>query len=66
MSSFDSSKDKKLVSAPEVVSMMSKITEEKRIGPNYSNWSKTIYLYLWSIRMDSYLDNDPPTNDSKE
>ena len=46
--------------------MMSKITEDKLTGPNYSNWSKTICLYLKSIRMTSHLDKDPPTDDSKE
>ena len=58
--------DKKLVSVPEVVSMMSKITKEKLIGPNYLDWSKTIRLYLRGIRMVSHLDEDPPTDDSKE
>ena len=66
MSSSDSSKDKKPVSALEVVWMMSKITEDKHIGPNYSNWSKTICLYLQSIRMANHFDKDPPTDDSKD
>ena len=61
-----SSEDKKPVSAPEVVSMMSKTTEDKLTGPNYLNWSKTICIYLRSIRMASHLDKDPPTDDSKE
>ena len=66
MSSSDSSEDKKSVSALEVVSMMSKIKEDKLIGPNYSDWSKTISLYLRSICMTSHLSKDPPTNDSKD
>ena len=66
MSSSDSSEDKKPVLALEVVSMTSKITEDKLTRPNYSDWSKTINLYLRSIRMISHLDKDPPTNDSKE
>ena len=66
MSSFDFSKDKKHVSVLEVVLMMSKIMEDKLIGLNYSNWSKTIRLYLRSIRMANHLDKDPPTNDSKD
>ena len=66
MSSSYSSKDKKSVSALEVVPMMSKITEDKLTGPNYSDWSKTICLYLWSIRMTSHLDKDPPMDDSKD
>ena len=56
--------DKKLVSASEVVPMMSKITEDKLTSPNYLDWSKTICLYLRSIRMSSHLDKDPPTDDS--
>ena len=63
MSSSNSLKDKKPVSAPEVVSMMSKITEDKQIGLNYSKLSKTIHLYLGSIRMASHLDKDHPIND---
>ena len=66
MSSSNSSKDKKPVLAPEVVPMMSKITEDKPTDPNYLDWSKTILLYLRSIRMASHLDKDPPTDDSKE
>ena len=60
------SADKKPVSAREVVPMMSKITEDKLIGPNYLDWSKTIHIYLRSICMASHLDKDPPTDDSKE
>ena len=60
------SADKKSVSAPEVVPMMSKITEDKLTGPNYLDWSKTIRLYLRSICMVSYLNEDPPTDDSKD
>ena len=66
MSSSDSSEDKKSVSALEVVSMMSKIKEDKLIGPNYSDWSKTICLCLRSICMTSHLSKDPPTDDSKD
>ena len=66
MTSLDSSEDKKYVLAPKVVPMMSKITKDKLIGPNYSDWSKTICLYLRSTRMASHLDKDPPTDDSKE
>ena len=66
MSSSDFSEDKKLVAALEVVSMMSKIMEDKLTGPNYSDWSKTIRLYLRSIRMANHLDKDPPADDSKD
>ena len=65
MSSSDSSEDKKPVSTPEVVPMMTKITEDKLTGPNCLG-SKTICLYLWSIRMTSHLDKDPHADDSKE
>ena len=58
--------DKRPVLAPEVVSMMSKITEDKLTGPNYLDWSKTVRLYLRSIRMVSHLIEDLPTDDSKE
>ena len=63
---MSSSKDKNHVSTPEVVPMMSKITEDKLTSPNYLDRSKTIRLYLRSSRMASHLDKDPPTNDSKE
>ena len=66
MSSSDSSEDKKPVLGPEVVLMMSKIMEDKLTGPNYSDWSTTIHLYLRSIRMAGHLDKDPPTDDSKD
>ena len=66
MSNSNSLEDKKPISAPEVVSMMSKIMEDKQIGLNYSELSKTIHLYLRSIRMASHLDKDPPTNDSND
>ena len=60
------SADKKPVSVPKVVLMMSKITKDKLTGPNYLNWSKTIFLYLRSIRMASHLNEDTPTDDSKD
>ena len=66
MSSSDSSEDKKPVSTPEVVLMMSKITEDKLTGSNYLDWSKTTRFYLRSIRMTSHLDKDPQTDDSKD
>ena len=39
---------------------------ETPISSNYSDWIKTIRLYLRSIRMTSHLDKDPPTDDSKD
>ena len=59
------SADNKPVLTLEVVLMMSKITKGRLIGPNYLDWSKTVRLYLRSIRMASHLTEDPP-NDSKD
>ena len=59
--------DKKPISTPEVVLMMSStITKDKLTGPNYLDWNKTIHLYLRSIHMANHLDEDPPIDDSKE
>ena len=60
------SEEKKPTLKLEVVPMMSKITEDKLTGPNYLEWSKTIRIYVRSVRMDGHLTKDPPTNDSKE
>ena len=66
MSCSNSSEDKRPVSVLEVVPMISKITEDKLTGLNYSDWSKTIRLYLRSIRTTNHRFKDPPTNDSKD
>ena len=58
------SKEKKLTLKPEVV--MSKITEDKLTGPNYLEWSKTIRIYVKSVRMGGHLTKDPPADDLKE
>ena len=58
--------DKKPAAVPEVVPMMSKITEHKLNGLNYLEWSKTIRLYVRSICMAAHLTKEPPTNDLKE
>ena len=42
----------------EVVSMMSKITKHKLNGLNYLDWSKTIHLYVRTIRMAAHLTKD--------
>ena len=60
------SEDKKLVVAPEVVSMMSKTTEHKLTDLNHVDWSKTIQIYIRRIRIANHLNKDPPTDDSKE
>ena len=46
--------------------MMSKIMKDKLTGPNYLDLSKTIRLYLRSIRMGSHFDKDPLIDDSKD
>ena len=56
----------KPVLAPEVVPMMSKIMEDKLTSLSFLDWSKTIRLYLRSIRRASHLDKDHPTYDLKE
>ena len=60
------SEEKKPTSKLEVVPIMSKITEGKLTGPNYLELSKTIRIYVRSIRMSGHLTKDPPTDDSKE
>ena len=66
MSSSNSLEDKKPISTPEVVPMMSKITDDKLIVLNFSYWSKAIRLYLRSIHLASHLSKDPPTDDLKD
>ena len=58
--------EKKPTPKLEVVPMISKITEDKLTGPNYLEWSKTIRIYVRSIRMGGHLTKDPPIDDSKE
>ena len=60
------SEEKKLTQKLEVVPMMSKITEDKLTGPNYLEWSKTIRIYVRSVRMGCHLTKDLPTDNSKE
>ena len=59
------SANKKPVSMPKVIPMMSKNKEDKMTGPNYLDWSKTSHLYLRSICMADLIE-DPPTDDSKD
>ena len=51
---------------PEVVPMMSKITEHKLNELDYLDWSKTGCLYVMSICMVAHLTKNPPIDDSKE
>ena len=60
------SEEKKPTSKLEVVPMMSRITEDKLTGPNYLEWSKTIQIYVRSVRMGGHLIKDLPTDDLKE
>ena len=63
---MSSTVDKKPRIVSKVVSMMSRITDHKLHDLNYLDWSKTIWIYLRSIRMANHLVKDPPTNDSRE
>ena len=58
--------EKKPTPKLKVVPMMSKIMEDKLTGPNYLEWSKTIRIYVRSVRMSDHLTKDPSTDDSKE
>ena len=60
------SEEKKPTLKPEVVPMMSKITEDNLTGPNYLEWSKTIRIYVRSVCMGGHLTNDLSADDSKE
>ena len=60
------SEEKKSKPKLEVVPMMSKITEDKLTGPNYLELSKTIQIYVRSVRMGGHLTKDTPSNYSKE
>ena len=60
------SEENKPTSKPEVVLMMPKITEDKLTGPNYLEWSKTVRIYVRSVRMSSHLTKDPSADDSTE
>ena len=58
--------EKKSTPKLEVVSMMSKIKEDKLTNPNYLEWRKTIRIYFGSVRMGSHLTKDPRIDDLKE
>ena len=55
--------EKKIVVVPDIVSMVSKITEHKLNSTNYLDWRQTIELYLLSISMDNHLTEDPPKDE---
>ena len=59
------SEEKKPTPKPEMVLMMSKIMEDKPTGPNYLELSKTIRIYVRSVRMGGHLTKDPPADDLK-
>ena len=58
--------EKKPTPKPEVVLMMSKIMEDKLTSPNYLKWSKTIRIYVRSVRMGGHLTKDLTVDDLKE
>ncbi|KAG8640957.1 hypothetical protein MANES_13G089260v8 [Manihot esculenta] len=43
---------------------MTKITKHKLNGSNFLDWSKTIRIYLQSIKIDDHLNKDPPTDET--
>uniref|UniRef100_A0A1U7W1W5 Uncharacterized protein LOC104224152 n=1 Tax=Nicotiana sylvestris TaxID=4096 RepID=A0A1U7W1W5_NICSY len=49
----------------DVIPVMSKITENKFMGSNYMDWSKTIHLYLRSIDKENHLVDDLPKDETK-
>ena len=58
--------NKKPMVMSNVVPMLPKITDHKRNGHNYFDWSKTVQLYLRRIDMDNHIVEVPPTNDSRQ
>ena len=63
---MSNSEEKKLTPKLEVVPMMSKITKDKLTDSNYLEWSKTIRIYIRSVRMGGHLTKDLLANDLKE
>ncbi|KDP46784.1 hypothetical protein JCGZ_06572 [Jatropha curcas] len=49
-----------------VISVMTKITEDMLNGANFLDWSKTIRVYLRSINRDDHLTCDPPKDDTNQ
>ena len=50
----------------DVVPVLSRITEHKLTASNYSEWAKTIRIYLRSIEKDDHLSEDPPQDNTKQ
>ena len=50
----------------DVVPVLSRITEHKLTASNYSEWAKTIRIYLRSIEKDDHLSEDPPQDNKKQ
>ncbi|GJZ41481.1 polyprotein [Tanacetum coccineum] len=46
--------------------IVTRITDIKLDGSNFFAWSKTIRIYLRSIRKASHLKDDPPTDETKD
>ena len=56
----------KAVGVPEIMPILSKITDHKLSGSNYLDWSKTIRLFLRSIDKDDHLTDTAPSDESKQ
>ena len=50
----------------DVVPILSRITEQKLTASNYSEWAKTIRIYLRSIEKDDHLTKDSPQDSKKQ
>ncbi|TYH79799.1 hypothetical protein ES332_D03G087500v1 [Gossypium tomentosum] len=49
-----------------MISIMLKITEHKLNETNYLDWSRMVRIYLQSIDKDDHLNNEPPTDDTRQ
>ena len=52
------------VGVTDVLPVVTRLTDNKLNGSNFFEWSKTIRLYLKSMRKASNLTSDPPTGDT--
>ena len=50
----------------DVLPVVTRITDNKLDGSNFFEWSKTVRIYLRSIGKASHLEDDPPTDGTKD